>query len=396
MTDIDIYQPPALEPTRLVMTPDAAKELDDQLRACTRAVLREGTDYGVIPGTGDRKVLFKSGAEKLLQWFGFAFTMERLDVETDDDGRKQGVTYRCGIVRRLPDGGVAVIAACEGYAGYEETKFYQPADEAAQFKAEARERKYAKIDGRPANPNKWKNLPEYRAPWNTVMKMAQKRAIVGATIYATAAGGLFGTEEDASPAADDGSTWYEQAQETAGSFTDPADEGRLYVEAARAHRDGLCSRKQTDEIQYMIRKRGRQLKAAGPPVEVEELGRQAAAQHEDSAPAVPDETAPGGPAAGAAPGELVEEQPGTVSKAQLTKLHTVLTGLGFTGEDREQKLKVTETIARRSLDGPPAGKRTSANLSWTEARKVIDTLDSMDRDQLIAYMAEREAGETDG
>jgi hypothetical protein len=360
MTDLDIYQPPAIEPTRLVMTPQAAKELDDQLRACTVAVLRDGTDYGAIPGTGERKVLFKSGAEKLLQWFGLAFTMECLDIERDDEGSKQGATYRCGIVRRLSDGGIVPIAACEGYAGYEEAKFFKPVTDEARVKAEKDERRWAAKDRRPANPNKWQKLEPYRVPWNTILKMAQKRALVGATIYATAAGGLFTAEEDASPAADDGSTWYEQALETAGSFTDPADEGKLYVEAARAHRDGLCNKKQQDEVQHAVRKRGRQLKNV-TVVEAEDLGRQADTQ----------------------------DEPGTATPQQLTKLHTTLTGLGFGADEREQKLVITEAITGRPLGGTNA-ERSSKNLSLNEARKVIDTLDGMNRDQLIAWMAEHD------
>ena len=86
-----------------------------------------------------------------------------------------------------------------------------------------------------------------------------------------------------------------------------------------------------------------------------------------------------------------EDQPGSVSPAQLTKLHTVLTGLGFTGEDREQKLIIAEVITGHDpLTGPEEG-RTSKNLSLNEARKLIDTLDGfVDRDALIAFMAERE------
>ena len=91
-----------------------------------------------------------------------------------------------------------------------------------------------------------------------------------------------------------------------------------------------------------------------------------------------------------------EDQPGSVSAAQLTRLHTVLTGLGFGGEDREQKLVIAKVITGHDpLTGPEEG-RTSKNLSLSEARKLIDTLDGFaDRDALIAHMAERKhpAGE---
>ena len=98
-----------------------------------------------------------------------------------------------------------------------------------------------------------------------------------------------------------------------------------------------------------------------------------------------------------------EDQPGSVSPAQLTKLHTVLTGLGFNGEDREQKLIIAEVITGHDpLTGPEEG-RTSKNLSFAEAGKLISKLDEFtdengerDRDALIAYMAERKpAGDSD-
>ena len=72
MTDLDTYQPAAVAGYQpgIIMTPEAAKALDEQVRLCTAAVLREGTDYGVIPGTGGEKSLWRPGAQKLLQWFG--------------------------------------------------------------------------------------------------------------------------------------------------------------------------------------------------------------------------------------------------------------------------------------------------------------------------------------
>jgi hypothetical protein len=386
MTDLDIYQPGTAAGYQpgMIMTPEDARALDDQVRTCTEAVLREGTDYGIIPGTGGEKTLWRPGAQKLLQWFGLSFSCERVEIERDDQGRKHGITYRATVARRLPDGSLDIKATCEGTADYDESKFCQPAEE-VQRKAEASERKWAKKDGRVADPTKWKNRGEYRADWNALMKRAQKRAIVGAVVDATAAGGIFTDreEDDHAPAPqDDGAAWYEQALEAAFTFTATTDHtaeeiGRqLYVDAARAARDGLCTPRQANHVQNRIRQRVEKLKTA-VVVDVEDLGRQAAelngeTGYEDERPS--------------------DDEPGTVSKAQLTKLHTVLTGLGFGSEDREQKLRITEAITGRTLgDGD---ERSSKNLSLNEARKVIDTLDGMHRDQLIAYMAEQE-GATD-
>ena len=155
-------------------------------------------------------------------------------MERDEDGRKHGITYRATVARRLPDGTLDIKATCEGTADYDESKFCQSAEQ-VQAKAEARERMWAKKDGRVANPTKWKGDPaqgipapgEYRADWNALMKRAQKRAIVGAVNDATAAGGIFSDreEDDRAPAPqDDGPTWYEQALEAALTFTD-ADPG---------------------------------------------------------------------------------------------------------------------------------------------------------------------------
>ena len=177
---------------RILMAPAEARALDDALRENMRAVLREGVDYGVIPGTGNKPALLKPGAEKLLQWFGFGHAMERTEIDTDDSGHRLGATYRCTVTKGLPDGRQAVIGMCEGYAGYDEDRFYTSAEQ-----AEAKERANAARYKRSVNTSKFTS---YRAPWNSVIKMAQKRAMVGAALQATSASSLFTQDvEDNSP-----------------------------------------------------------------------------------------------------------------------------------------------------------------------------------------------------
>jgi hypothetical protein len=374
------------------MTPEQAQALDDQVRACTKAVLREGTDYGHIPGTsGDEKSLWRPGAQKLLQWFQLGCTCDRVEVERDDNGRKHGITYRATVTKRLPDGTRETLATCEGTADYDESKFWQSAEE-VQRKAEYNERKWAKQYGRVADPTKWKDRGEYRADWNALMKRAQKRAIVGAVVDATAAGGIFtDREEDDSPAPppqDDDPTWYEQALEAALSFTSEDDGRTLYTDAARAARGGLCTPRQATHIQNRITQRARLLKTA-TAVNAEDLGR--APEH--PADAAPDETPASGPAAPRDLNEPIEDKPGSASADQLTSLHIILGGLGFGAFDREQKLKIAETITGRPLNGGPVtDDGSSKNLSYTEARKLTDTLEGFggDREKLIAFMAQAE------
>ena len=198
-TDLAAYQPQALEEYRagFVMDPAEAAALDEQLRNCMRAVLKENVDYGTIPGMGDRPSLFKPGAEKLLQWFGFGFENDQASIERDADGNRIGVTYRCTVTKELRDGRKVTVSTCEGYAGYDEDKFYVSA--AAN---ERKERHNAQKYERSPNPLKF---AEYRAPWNSVIKMAQKRSLVGAAIDATAAAGLF-TQDLEDMRGDDGPT----------------------------------------------------------------------------------------------------------------------------------------------------------------------------------------------
>lgn len=192
--DLVAYQSQALEEyrPRIIMAAEEAAALDKSLRDMMRAVLREDVDFGVIPGTGSKPTLLKPGAEKLLQWFGFGHSTQKVETERDADGNRLGVTYRCVITKAMQDGREVTVASCEGYAGYDEDRFYTTAAQ-----AEAKERAMAERYQR--NPNSAKFL-EYRAPWNSVIKMCQKRAMVGAALQATSASTLFTQDlEDNAP-----------------------------------------------------------------------------------------------------------------------------------------------------------------------------------------------------
>ena len=303
MTAIETYTPAAIEEyrPRIVMAPEDAKALDDQLRASMTAVLRKDTDYGIIPGMGDKPTLLKPGAEKLLQWFGFGFVNERDETERDGDGNRIGVTYRCTVTKGLPGGHQVTVATCEGYAGYDEERFFQTAEQ-AQAKARAKEEFWAARDNRAPNAHKWQHLTGYRAPWNTVIKMAQKRALVGAAIDATAAAGLFtqdledmphpdadggdgqpspargpdngqqpsagaAFDESAAPAPQQdvparqenhpqhGRRWVDDAIPRASAFKTEAAGTELWREAATAGRDGRATRDEVTHVQNIVNAR---------------------------------------------------------------------------------------------------------------------------------------------
>ena len=145
----------------------------------------QDVDYGQIPGT-DGLTLYDPGAQKMALLAGVGVRVQF--IGRDD----QGVTYHCTVTRPGSD---VVMAECDGYAGYDEDRYYKPV-EVVRAKAERDERRWAAQDKRPVKPEKWANVAEYRAPWNTLLKMAQKRARVGAISAALALGGLFNVEAD--------------------------------------------------------------------------------------------------------------------------------------------------------------------------------------------------------
>lgn len=139
------------------LTPEVLAEQINRLKEVTKSVLVSGVDYMRIPGT-PKPSLLKPGAERLLQLFGFGHKMIQGAVDRED-GRQFGVEYTCIVTRSMSDGREVTVSSCDGYAGRDEAKWA-------------------------------------KAPWNTIMKMAQKRALVGAALTATAASGLFTQDLD--------------------------------------------------------------------------------------------------------------------------------------------------------------------------------------------------------
>lgn len=140
------YEPDVYVPTLSVQ---ALVELLEKVEEAKNKVLREGIqrDYAVIPGTGSKPSLLKPGAEKLCQLFGYRIRAMDQVKETENP---YGVGYKCV----LHDSQGRTVGVCDGWAD----------------KTEPKARTWNK---------------------NTVMKMAQKRAFVGATLWACNASAIF-------------------------------------------------------------------------------------------------------------------------------------------------------------------------------------------------------------
>ncbi len=154
VTEALIVQENDLLPT-MVMGIDAMKAMHNEKMAFIKDVMVDGHDYGKIPGCGDKPTLLKPGAEKLLQVYGLGSKMERVSETSMEEVKRYEVCYKCSVFRKNTG---MVVAECEGSVCSEEKVFWQK------------------------SPQRMKN---------TMRKMAQKRAFVGAALFATGCSDVF-------------------------------------------------------------------------------------------------------------------------------------------------------------------------------------------------------------
>lgn len=144
---------------------EEAKRRAALLKAFVDEVMVEGVDYGVCPGTS-KPSLFKPGAEKLCDAFGFS---KHVEISHRTEDWEQGI-FHYEVRVTLVDAESGNIAA-QGLGS-----------------CNSREKKYAKSI--PANIV------------NTILKMAEKRAFIGATLAATGSSSQFTQDmEDFAPRA---------------------------------------------------------------------------------------------------------------------------------------------------------------------------------------------------
>jgi hypothetical protein len=202
---------------------DVAIERKNQKNRFFREVMVEGTHYGVIPGTSTKPVLLKGGAEMLLANMGLNPSLSDADPPTlDITGKEHGgepyFRYRriCRIYRQTgpTESDRVLVAQAEGSCSSWETKYrYRDAAlvcpqcaKPAIIKGKAeygggyvcfKKRngcgaKFANNDpaitsqeiGKVANPD----IADIE---NTILKMADKRALVAATLIATGCSDIF-------------------------------------------------------------------------------------------------------------------------------------------------------------------------------------------------------------
>ena len=152
-----------------------------------KSVMKDGHHYGQIPGAGNKPVLFKAGAEKLLFTFRLSADPEIEDLSTGDVIRYR---VRCKVYDRAG----AYLGAGVGECSSDEEKYRWRAavckEEFEETPEDRRRMKYAKRrDGGAYRIAQVRTMPADLA--NTILKMAKKRAQIDAALTVTAASDIF-------------------------------------------------------------------------------------------------------------------------------------------------------------------------------------------------------------
>jgi hypothetical protein len=185
------------------------------------AALLDGTDYGVIPGTGKDKTLLKPGAEKLCTFFGLRPTFEAVKATEDWTGQDHGgepffyYWMRCRLIRNGE-----IMAEGDGSCSSRESKYrYRQGERKCPTcdKAAIKRSKFPPRDKPDATPGWYchdkaggcganfaytdKRItdqetgrvtnPDIADQQNTILKMAQKRAMIAATLIGVNASEFF-------------------------------------------------------------------------------------------------------------------------------------------------------------------------------------------------------------
>jgi len=175
-----------------VIPPQSVSEMKAQIQTIQqvmRSVMKKGEHYDTLPGCGDKNVLLKSGAEKILATFRIAPEFKIEDLSTNEECR-----YRVSATGKYaPDG--TFLGQGVGECSSNEEKYKWRAavcpEEFSEMPENRRRKKWKKgYSGKP-NFSVEQVQTDHADQANTVLKMAVKRALVAMALIVTAASDIF-------------------------------------------------------------------------------------------------------------------------------------------------------------------------------------------------------------
>lgn len=159
-----------------------------------KEIMVKDEDFGTVPGT-QKPTLYKPGAEKLCELYGFAAHIKNKTEERDFDTGYYRVEYTLQLVHRSSGvvvgegpGECSTFESKYRYRWVSENKVPSYLDK-EDLLFEEKEGNYG-----PYRSYRIQNEDLF-SQWNTVLKMAYKRAYVGLTLQCTRSSGIFTQEE---------------------------------------------------------------------------------------------------------------------------------------------------------------------------------------------------------
>ena len=172
-----------------ISDPQMWAERRQQFNQWVNTQLRENVDFGEIPGT-NKATLLKPGAEKIIQVYGCSPDVE---VTVRDQDPNTGYLYVEVTVRLVSIQSGAIVATGLGSCSSFESKYryrweyYRGSDVPTGDEWESF---YSRKDNRRVYRKRVHN-PDLVDVWNTVLKMAKKRALVDAALTISGASEKF-------------------------------------------------------------------------------------------------------------------------------------------------------------------------------------------------------------
>lgn len=158
-------------------------------------IMEKDIDYGIIPGT-QKPTLYQPGADKLCSLYNMAKMIVHKDENKNYETGHYDVTVRIQLVHR---GSNTVVGQLEGSCSTMESKYrYRWEYERNIPKGIDKESLvFKEYDGNNGPYRKYRiENDDLYSQWNTILKMAIKRAYVGCTLSSTGLSGLFSQDED--------------------------------------------------------------------------------------------------------------------------------------------------------------------------------------------------------
>lgn len=185
-----------------VSVQDMAQKLEDMkakmalVNQFFRDVMEKDIDYGIIPGT-PKPSLYQPGADKFCSLYNLAKMIVGKDENKNMETGHYDVTVRVRLVHR---GSNVVAGELEGSCSTMESKYryrwvYENKIPRGIDKDTLHFEEYKSKDGSGTFRKYRIENEDLFSQWNTVLKMAIKRAYVGATLCATGLSGVFSQEE---------------------------------------------------------------------------------------------------------------------------------------------------------------------------------------------------------